>query len=208
MTYLDSGVNPVDCAIGKASWNGHTKIVEVLLQDQIVDPGWNNYYAFTHASINGHYDVVKLLLENVKDIPTKVVNNTIIYTNMYKHDDIVVLLIPRANVNDNSYGDAKNLIGQLTKQKKKVAFAYSGNNANVVAIYLSRNLGYDFINEPLEFWFYKGKIEAIRAIVSRMNALNICKIKIEDVDTFSHANTKIVHPKRFDLFIISHIYLF
>ena len=38
--------------------------IKLFLQDDHVDPGYNDNYAIRHASLNGHTQIVKLLLQD------------------------------------------------------------------------------------------------------------------------------------------------
>jgi hypothetical protein len=53
-----------------ASQHGHKDIVEYLLKDSRIDPGYINCVAFRSAVYYGHYDIVKLLLKDPRVNPT------------------------------------------------------------------------------------------------------------------------------------------
>jgi hypothetical protein len=49
---------------------GHSKIVELLLEDERVHPGVFSNEALRHACMHGHLDVVKLLLQDKRVNPS------------------------------------------------------------------------------------------------------------------------------------------
>jgi ankyrin repeat protein len=52
-----------------ASYNGHSKVVELLLKDKRVDPSDCDNDAIKWASKNGHLEIVKLLSEDKRVNP-------------------------------------------------------------------------------------------------------------------------------------------
>ena len=80
-----------NCAIRYASENGHADVVELLLEDERVDPIDDNYVIII-ASTEGHTDVVKLLLEDGRANPSDRDNLAIKYASQNGHTDIVQLL--------------------------------------------------------------------------------------------------------------------
>ena len=65
--YIREGDDPSDddnYAIQRASGNGHTDVVKLLLSDKRVDPSADNNTAIQLATKYGHRDVVRLLLED------------------------------------------------------------------------------------------------------------------------------------------------
>jgi hypothetical protein len=59
----------MDCAIRRASTNGHLETVNLLLVDERVDPSAKDNFALCCASRDGRLKVVKLLLTNSRVDP-------------------------------------------------------------------------------------------------------------------------------------------
>jgi ankyrin repeat protein len=64
---LEKGEDPTvdwNAAIRLASFNGHTKVVEILLQDGRADPTADENAALGYASYHGNVEIVKALLKD------------------------------------------------------------------------------------------------------------------------------------------------
>ena len=83
---------PEDCII-VASINCDHHIVQLLLNDERVDPGHNENEAIIMASMFGHYKVVKLLLQDRRVNPADQKNEALIKASNNGHYKIVFLLL-------------------------------------------------------------------------------------------------------------------
>lgn len=79
-------------ALRTAAADGHVAVVNVLLDDNRVDPAASNSEALQRATINGHIDVVRALLRDGRVDPT--VNKRKYISKALKngHSDVVCLL--------------------------------------------------------------------------------------------------------------------
>ena len=69
---MERGADPSaseNWALGMASWNGHAKLVELLLKDARVDPAARDIDPVILAAENGHCEVLKLLLADPRVDP-------------------------------------------------------------------------------------------------------------------------------------------
>ncbi len=96
----------LDYAIIKASANGHTEIVKLLLDDPRVDPSVLFNEAIMDASANGHTEIVKLLLEDSRVDPSAGNNYSIHMASVFKYSDIVRLLLGSNKINMKAKEDA------------------------------------------------------------------------------------------------------
>lgn len=89
---LKNGADPScynNYSIKIASCNGHTEIVELLLQDARVDP---SNESIIRACIAGNVDVVKLLLDDSRVNPAEPFNDLIERASMFGHADVLEVL--------------------------------------------------------------------------------------------------------------------
>ena len=91
--------------IGKASENGHHKMVELLLKDNRISPSAWNQYAIRQASKNGHIGVVKLLLNDPRVDPSIGYHAPLTDASKNGHLEIVILLLndPRVKILTDKY---------------------------------------------------------------------------------------------------------
>jgi ankyrin repeat protein len=80
-------------AIKHASANGHTAVVQLLLNDKRVDPSAGNNYAIRCASVNGHIAVLQLLLNDKRVDPSADDNYVIRRASAYGHIAVVQILL-------------------------------------------------------------------------------------------------------------------
>ena len=96
-------INPCMCAIEFASENQHLNIVQLLLNDERVDPSSHNNQAIRSASKNGHHEVVQLLLTDSRVDPSADDNYAIQIASENGHLNIVQLLLNDEPVDPSSY---------------------------------------------------------------------------------------------------------
>ena len=93
---LEKGANPSDKdneAIRFASEEGHTEIVELLLQDKRVNPSDKDNEAIRYASENGYTEIVELLLQDKRIDPSDDDNYAIKNASYNGFTEIVRLLL-------------------------------------------------------------------------------------------------------------------
>jgi hypothetical protein len=78
---------------------GFLKIIETLLNNNLVDPSENNCLAFRMAAENGYLNIVKLLLKDKRVNPAVCNNNAVIISSISQHLDITRLLLKDKRVN-------------------------------------------------------------------------------------------------------------
>lgn len=81
--------------------NGHMEVVRLLLQDERVDPSFDNNIAFTTACSYGNLDIVRLLLQHVRLDPSDS-NRALVLASAYGHVEVVRLLLQHERV-DSSF---------------------------------------------------------------------------------------------------------
>jgi ankyrin repeat protein len=110
----------INWVIRVASARGHTKMVELLLQDGRIDPTTDSNAAIGYASLNGHVDIVALLLQDSRVDPTDYGNYAIKRAIFNGHIDIVSLLLQdgRVEITDDEIHIAK------TDEIKDILIAY------------------------------------------------------------------------------------
>jgi hypothetical protein len=99
---VDEGVDPSardNYAIRKASLEGHTDEVRLLLQDERVDPSDLRNQAIIIASRKGHTEIVRLLLQDGRVDPSDQHNRSIRLASWNGHIEIVRLLLQDERVN-------------------------------------------------------------------------------------------------------------
>ncbi|KAJ3272562.1 hypothetical protein HDV01_005405 [Terramyces sp. JEL0728] len=72
--------------------NRHVDIVKLLLEDERVDPNWNNMTALTYACECGFVDIVELLLDDHRVAPSACDNKAIKLAKRNNHYDIVGMI--------------------------------------------------------------------------------------------------------------------
>ena len=77
----------------KASKNGHTKIVRLLLANPNINPAADDNHAIRLASLNGHTEIVRLLLGNPNVNPAAYDNFAINRASYYGYTEVVRLLL-------------------------------------------------------------------------------------------------------------------
>ena len=110
---LDSGVDPSvnnNEAIRKASENGHTEVVKVLLADNRVDPSVRDNEAIREASYKDHSEIVKVLLADDRVDPSADNNKAIRWASYYGHSEVVKVLLADDRV-DPSADNNKAIVG-------------------------------------------------------------------------------------------------
>ena len=90
--HIDLGAHD-NWAIRYASQNGHSAVVELLLQYPRVDPAARDNEAIRYASHNGHRVVVELLLQDTRVDPGAQINEAIRNASSSGHLSVVQLLL-------------------------------------------------------------------------------------------------------------------
>jgi ankyrin repeat protein len=87
-----------------ASLDGHLKVINLLLQDERVDPSARNNVAIRSASQKGHLAVVERLLQDERVDPSIIANAAIRFASMHGHLAVVERLLqdPRVDPSDNN----------------------------------------------------------------------------------------------------------
>jgi ankyrin repeat protein len=78
--------------IQDACHHGNKELVELLLQDERVDPSDNFNLAIQISSMKGHKEIVELLLQDARVDPSDSFNSAIALAMMNGHEDVVELL--------------------------------------------------------------------------------------------------------------------
>ena len=121
--HIDLGVEK-GFAIRQASWYGRSSLVELLLQDQRVDPAARDNVAIKFASQNGHLAVVELLLQDPRVDPSDVDNDAIRFASSNGHLAVVQLLLRDPRVDPSA------------KDNWAIRFASSNGHLAVVRLLL------------------------------------------------------------------------
>jgi hypothetical protein len=116
---LDYGKNWL---IKTSSEKGYTKLVEILLQNEEVEPTTNNNYPIRKASENGHTEVVKLLLTN-KNIHMNF-ETTLLPALINNHIDTVEVLLCDDRMHDSDVN------------YKLIKYAIKNNKPNIIKVLL------------------------------------------------------------------------
>ena len=88
-----------DWAFKWAARNGHTKVVQLLLQDPCVDPAAEDNYVIQSTAGHGHAEVVRLLLADSRVDPAANNNAAIRWAAENGHAKVVRLLLADSRVN-------------------------------------------------------------------------------------------------------------
>jgi ankyrin repeat protein len=114
-------------AIQIASYFGRTEVVQLLLNDNRIDPSAYNNNAIQKASSKGHVEVVRLLLSDNRVDPSADDNTAIRWASKNGYVEVVQLLLSDNRV-DPSAGD-----------NYAIQFASSNGHVEVVQLLLSDN---------------------------------------------------------------------
>jgi len=97
-SHIDLTAADNNFAIRWSSKNGHSSIVDLLLQDSRVDPAADNNFSIRWASENGHSSVAGLLLQDSRVDPTASDNYAIKRASENGHSSVVKLLLQDSRV--------------------------------------------------------------------------------------------------------------
>ena len=89
-------------AIVEASFNGHEDVVQLLLEDERVDPSADSNSALVLASQEGHLEIVELLLGDPRTDPADGNNSALRQAAENGHRETVLRLLkdPRVSLDD------------------------------------------------------------------------------------------------------------
>ena len=102
---IDKGFDPSiddNYAIQLASYNGHTEVVKLLLDDPRVDPTVGNNFAIRMSSEYNHPDVVKLLLQDERVDPSTLNNYAVRWSSYKGHTKVVKMLLDDPRVDPSA----------------------------------------------------------------------------------------------------------
>ena len=124
---LKNGADPTrhnNAPIIYASTNGHSDVVEVLLQDGRADPTAGENCCIRNASYYGHTKVIELLLQDGRADPTAQNNFALRRACIYGRTDVVALLLQdgRVEATDQAIKNARTdeIKDMLLKYKYRV----------------------------------------------------------------------------------------
>lgn len=88
-----------------AAYNGHDKVVEILLTDERVDPSGDDDYVIRWAAKKGHDKVVEILLKDERVDPTTNKNEAVRYAAKNGHDKVVKILSKDERVDPSDFSN-------------------------------------------------------------------------------------------------------
>lgn len=137
---LSNGVNPAannNEAIIRASMNGHSEIVRLLLTDGRADPAARNNEAIMWSSARGHREVVRLLLADSRVDPTANNSEAIILASIFGKSEVVDALINDSRVRAN-YSNLPEDVKRIITRKNIRKFVKKSSGAAKIKSYLKK----------------------------------------------------------------------